>query len=81
MRKSKADGTQEEIFIILSDISKATTFLHQAVASYGFLKLVRYNCNLNKTNLRLSQFNTVSLHHKYTMQVDNAFHSCPVKSA
>lgn len=61
MRKSKADETLEEICIILSDILKATAFLPQTVTIHGFLKLVRYNCNLNRTNLRLSQINTVSL--------------------
>ena len=82
MRESKADQTlaMEGICIILSNIVKATAFLHQAVTSCGFLKLVRYNCSLNRTNVRLSQTNRVSVHHKYTAQVSNAIHSCPVKT-
>ena len=62
MRESKADQAlaMEGICIILSDIVRATAFLHQAVTSCGFLKLVRYNCNLNRTNVRLSQINRVS---------------------
>ena len=36
MRKSKADQTVEGICIILSNISKATAFLHQGVTHCGF---------------------------------------------
>ena len=53
MRESKADQAlaMEGICIIVSDIVRATAFLHQAVTS----------CNLNRTNVRLFQINRVSI--------------------
>ena len=45
MRKSKADQTVVGICIILSNISKGTTFLHQGVANCDFRKLVRHILN------------------------------------
>ena len=44
MRKSKADKREEGIYsIILSNISKGTTFPHYSVTNCGFWKLVRYH--------------------------------------
>ena len=45
LRKSKADQTVKEIYIILSNISKGTAFLHQGVTNCGFRKLGRYDLN------------------------------------
>ena len=44
-RKSKADQTLYGIYIILSNISKGTAFLHRGVTNCGFRKLGRYNLN------------------------------------
>ena len=42
-RKSMAEQAVVGIYIILSNISKGTAFLHQGVTNYGFRKLACYN--------------------------------------
>ena len=43
MRKCKADRTVKGRYIILSDISKGTAYLHESVTNCDFRKLARYN--------------------------------------
>ena len=43
MRKSKVDQTVEGTYIILSNISKGTAFLHQGGTNCGLRKMVRDN--------------------------------------
>ena len=45
MTKSKTDQSIPGIYIILSNISRGTAFLHQVVTNCGFRKLLR--CNLH----------------------------------
>ena len=57
MRKSVADKTEERIYsIILSNISKGTSFPHQSVTNCGFRKLVRYHLYLTIIRGRRSEY-------------------------
>ena len=43
--KSPGNEVEEYIYIILSNISKGTAFLHLGVTNCGFRELVRFNLN------------------------------------